>query len=120
MSVPIAVVGLTPKRRTSRGVIREPPPIPVMPTRKPTPKPKKTILGSIGVELSARGRWDEGRFSSLFPFLTESVLKGGGDHSRTRVFPLIAGFSSAESRYPGSSEQDARTPALEAAGLRPN
>jgi hypothetical protein len=47
MSVPIAVTGLIPKIRISSGVIREPPPIPVSPTRKPTPKPKKTIAGSI-------------------------------------------------------------------------
>src|SRR5688572_23682323 len=46
MSVPIAVTGLIPKTRISSGVIRLPPPMPVRPTRKPTPKPKKTIAGS--------------------------------------------------------------------------
>src|SRR5688500_18268552 len=51
MSVPIAVVGLTPKTRTSSGVISDPPPIPVSPTRKPTPKPKKTIAGSMPMAL---------------------------------------------------------------------
>jgi hypothetical protein len=42
---------------------------------------------------------DEDRFSTLFPFLIESVLKGGGDDSRTRLFLLTAGVSSAECRY---------------------
>src|SRR4051794_8819511 len=31
----------------SSGVISEPPPIPVRPTRAPTPRPKMTIIGSI-------------------------------------------------------------------------
>ena len=39
MSVPIATVGLKPKTRISIGVIREPPPIPVMPTRRPIRRP---------------------------------------------------------------------------------
>src|SRR4051794_25354953 len=47
MSVPIAVVGWIPKMRISSGVISEPPPMPVMPTRTPMPNPKRTIAGSI-------------------------------------------------------------------------
>src|SRR3954447_934033 len=47
MSVPIAVVGWIPKIRISNGVISEPPPMPVMPTRTPMPNPKRTIAGSI-------------------------------------------------------------------------
>jgi hypothetical protein len=47
MSVPIAVTGLIPKTRISMGVIRVPPPMPVMPTSAPIPKPKITIAGSI-------------------------------------------------------------------------
>jgi len=39
-SVPIAVIGFTPNTRISSGVISEPPPIPVIPTRIPTPRPK--------------------------------------------------------------------------------
>src|SRR5215210_5419244 len=35
MSVPIAIVGLNPNTSTSNGVISEPPPMPVMPTRSP-------------------------------------------------------------------------------------
>jgi hypothetical protein len=40
--VPIAVVGVTPKTKISIGVISEPPPIPVIPTRIPTPSPNAT------------------------------------------------------------------------------
>ena len=42
MSVPTAVFGSNPKSRISIGVIRLPPPIPVMPTRTPTPAPAIT------------------------------------------------------------------------------
>ena len=47
MSVPIAVVGWIPKMRISSGVIRDPPPMPVMPTSTPMPNPNRTIAGSI-------------------------------------------------------------------------
>ena len=47
MSVPIAVVGWIPKIRISSGVISEPPPMPVMPTSTPMPKPKRMIAGSM-------------------------------------------------------------------------
>ena len=46
MSVPIATVGLKPKRKTSIGVIREPPPIPVIPTRMPMKRPAIESIGS--------------------------------------------------------------------------
>src|SRR5215204_1016756 len=95
MSVPIAVVGLIPNSRTSSGVIRDPPPIPVMPTRNPTPKPKKTIAGSM-FKGSYPRQLDEAAFPPLFPFMTERVLKGGADHSEGVLFPLIAGVSSDE------------------------
>src|SRR3954447_26812612 len=49
MSVPIAVVGWMPKMRISSGVIREPQPMPVMPTSTPMPNPKRTIAGSMVV-----------------------------------------------------------------------
>jgi hypothetical protein len=39
-SVPMAVTGVTPNTRISIGVISDPPPIPVIPTRIPTPRPK--------------------------------------------------------------------------------
>jgi hypothetical protein len=40
MSVPIAVVGLNPRKITMMGVRSEPPPIPVIPTRVPTSRPE--------------------------------------------------------------------------------
>jgi len=39
-SVPTAAAGLIPNTRMSRGVISEPPPTPVKPTRAPTRKPE--------------------------------------------------------------------------------
>jgi len=45
-SVPMAIVGLVWKARMSSGVMSEPPPTPVVPTRIPTPKPKRTIRRS--------------------------------------------------------------------------
>jgi hypothetical protein len=55
MSVPIAVTGLTPKSRISSGVISVPPPMPVMPTIAPIPKPKITIAGSIAKKNTRAG-----------------------------------------------------------------
>jgi hypothetical protein len=47
MSVPIAVVGGTPNRNTSSGVINEPPPIPVMPTSRPVNSPRTVYFQSM-------------------------------------------------------------------------
>jgi hypothetical protein len=47
-SVPIAVTGFTPNTRISSGVISEPPPMPVIPTKMPTPSPNRMMSGSIG------------------------------------------------------------------------
>src|ERR1700679_967206 len=55
MSVPIAVVGWIPKIRISSGVISEPPPMPVIPTRTPMPNPKRTIAGSMVFCAAPRG-----------------------------------------------------------------
>src|SRR5687767_4317842 len=82
MSVPIAVTGLIPKTRISSGVIRLPPPMPVRPTRKPTPTPKKTIAGStdeVGCELRVGGRGRRPPSRRLFhfvPFYDRSGPKG--------------------------------------------
>ena len=46
-SVPTATTGLMPNTRMSSGVISEPPPMPVIPTRMPTPRPKRMSAGSI-------------------------------------------------------------------------
>jgi hypothetical protein len=42
------------------------------------------------------GRLDDGRLPTLFPFMTDTVLKGSGDLSGSRLFPLIGRFASAE------------------------
>ena len=47
MSVPTATTGCVPITISSSGVISEPPPIPVSPTRMPTPNPKTMISGSM-------------------------------------------------------------------------
>src|SRR3954454_12722056 len=47
-SVPTAVTGLMPNTMIKSGVISDPPPMPVNPTRVPTPSPKTTIRGSTG------------------------------------------------------------------------
>ena len=47
MSVPIAVTGWIPKIRISIGVISEAPPMPVIPTSRPMPNPKRMIVGSM-------------------------------------------------------------------------
>src|SRR5947209_10397784 len=40
-----------PAKMISSGVIREPPPIPVIPISTPTPRPKTMINGSMGARL---------------------------------------------------------------------
>src|SRR6266511_2441217 len=53
-SLETAAIGGTPNRRTRIGVIRAPPPMPVSPTTTPTPRPARTITGSIGRVSAAR------------------------------------------------------------------
>src|SRR4051794_15478824 len=53
MSVPIATVGLKPKTRIRIGVISDPPPIPVIPTRRPIRRPAIESFQSI---VLGRGR----------------------------------------------------------------
>src|SRR4030095_7710387 len=52
-SVPTAVAGLTPNSSTSKGVINEPPPTPVMPTMAPTTKPESVYARSINNRLAS-------------------------------------------------------------------
>src|SRR5436853_2812303 len=47
MSEPTAVTGEVPNTRISSGVMSEPPPMPVIPTKKPIPKPNGIRSGSI-------------------------------------------------------------------------
>jgi len=50
--VPTAVVAWTPKINTSKGVISEPPPTPVNPTRTPIKKPESAKEGLIAWRMS--------------------------------------------------------------------
>src|SRR5579875_158716 len=52
MSVPTAMIGLTPITRIMTGVIRAPPPIPVRPIRKPMIRPMRVKRGSIHPSLA--------------------------------------------------------------------
>src|SRR5262245_23456142 len=59
MSVPTASVGLNPKTITRIGVISEPPPIPVIPTRTPISRPVRTncqvmSLRAVGLDQNLR------------------------------------------------------------------
>src|SRR6266536_418123 len=47
MSVPIAVTGAVPTTRIRSGVMSDAPPIPVMPTSAPMPRPSAMTTGSI-------------------------------------------------------------------------
>src|SRR5436190_7911464 len=72
MSVPTAVTGWIPKTRIRSGVISEPPPMPVMPTSRPMPKPNMTMMGSIvGV---GRGR----RRDALVSFFVDRLSQKEG------------------------------------------
>ena len=54
MSVPIAVDGGMPKRKTRIGVMSEPPPIPVIPTRRPVRSPATVSFQSPGASCPSR------------------------------------------------------------------
>src|SRR5919204_1402010 len=47
MSVPTAVTGWIPNTRINRGVMSDPPPMPVAPIRSPIPSPNTTMIGSM-------------------------------------------------------------------------
>jgi hypothetical protein len=52
MSVPIAVDGGIPKRKTRMGVMSDPPPMPVIPTRSPVSSPASVNCHVTGSPLS--------------------------------------------------------------------
>jgi hypothetical protein len=49
-TVPTAVAGCTPNSKMSIGVMSDPPPIPVIPTRTPTKNPDSTYKGSTAIK----------------------------------------------------------------------
>src|SRR5580658_602513 len=51
-SVPTATAGGSPKTSTSKGVIKDPPPTPVRPTRVPTIKPQRAY--ARGIDMGGR------------------------------------------------------------------
>src|SRR5581483_9095053 len=57
MSVPTASVGLNPKTITRIGVISEPPPMPVIPTRAPISRPVRTNCQVKGATASVPDPW---------------------------------------------------------------
>src|SRR5688500_12453458 len=81
MSVPIAVAGLKLKRKIRSGVMREPPPIPVIPTRSPVIKPAMIRSGSFkeprsvdGQDVARRAPHDVLRDAPLDEPLEETLL----------------------------------------------
>ena len=54
MSVPIAIDGLKPNSSTSSGVISEPPPMPVIPTSRPTRSPARESFQSMSAPVAER------------------------------------------------------------------
>src|SRR5215213_8476415 len=65
-SVPTAVGAGTPTTATKKGVMMEPPPTPVRPTRKPTRRPKSAGPGSITPALRPVERLDRPEIAGLF------------------------------------------------------
>ena len=91
MSVPTAVFGSKPKSRISIGVIRLPPPMPVMPTRIPTRSPASDELPGH----ASRGSGGSGQETNGRPV------------SRQRE--LVAPRSRCRSRWPAASRASAAT-----------
>src|SRR4029079_1785293 len=95
MSVPTAVTGWTPKARIKRGVISDPPPMPVMPISMPMPKPNTTMMGSMpgggGVRLRPTGPTGNEDISAFVDRLSEerprmvAGSRGLADFPRIRV-----------------------------------
>src|SRR5215210_2976902 len=89
-SVPTAVGAGTPITATRKGVIREPPPTPVRPTRKPTRRPNRVGVGSISLgpvelpdgpeiaELLEPGDDPAGALVGLLLIGLDVELRGGG------------------------------------------
>src|SRR3954451_19081696 len=86
MSVPTAVTGWIPNSRMRRGVIRDPPPIPVMPMSMPIPNPKMTIIGSMSRVSDA----PSGLFQP-FGLFQSDWSRDQARQSSNRLFPRFRG-----------------------------
>src|SRR5919108_6324465 len=94
MSVPIAMAGLKLKRKIRSGVMSEPPPIPVIPTRSPVMRPAMMRRGSFkaprlvdGQDVARRAPHDVLRDAPLDEPLEEAFL-AHPDHDQVSV-PLL-------------------------------
>src|SRR5215211_1914422 len=97
MSVPTAVTGWIPNSRIRRGVIRDPPPIPVMPMSSPIPNPKMTIIGSMNRDSVA----PSGPFQP-FGLFQSSWSRDGARQGSNRLFPpLRVGNDLTSALHPG-------------------
>src|SRR3712207_6095070 len=77
---------------SSSGVIRDPPPIPVMPTRMPTQKPKTMMTGSMRVERgSARSGGVQAalELAGARPAPSAPVARHGARAAADRAVPLV-------------------------------
>src|SRR3954447_5988316 len=72
-----------PNTRISSGVISEPPPIPVVPTRMPTPKPKTISQGSMSDVQAALGLGQTG------PAAVAAVARRRARRTSDRVVALV-------------------------------
>lgn len=72
-SVPTAVVGPTPKMIVNKGVIKEPPPTPVIPTRRPTSAPETM-------------NWEESRKNWIILEATPAYAKDCSNSSSLMAF----------------------------------
>src|SRR5690242_19927702 len=72
-----------PNTRISSGVISDPPPIPVVPTRMPTPSPKTISQGSISDVQAALGLGEAG------PAALAAVARRGARRAADRVVALV-------------------------------
>ena len=110
-SLEIAAEGLTPNSRISIGVIRAPPPAPVMPTRKPMIALPRTMKGSMCIVLagSVEGREAVER--------RRGPLPEGGHHS-ARFLTLSTAFGASVRRKAGCRPRSMRSGRAFAVGGR--
>src|SRR3954468_7595194 len=75
-----------PNTTISSGVISEPPPIPVRPTSRPTPNPKRTMNGSTGVVLPVQPAF---RLPLVGPAAGAALRREGAVGAADRLVPAV-------------------------------
>src|SRR5688500_4719921 len=118
MSVPIAVAGLKLKRKMRIGVIRAPPPMPVIPTSNPVTRPARTSRGSFtrgsvdDEDVARRATQHVLRHAALDEPLDEALLAHPDDDQVG--FALARERDDGIGRLPdGADDLGVDTPALE-------